>query len=67
MHSQDRLRALRIIARTLYRQLESQGYDFNHVIALSSELLHLVSQQVRTRQARNRPPDDTSLAKQASG
>jgi len=39
--------ALRILARTLVRELRSQGFELRHVIALSGELLEAVTVHVR--------------------
>jgi hypothetical protein len=45
----ERSRALHIIARTLFRELKTQGYEPHHIIALSSELIEVVIEAMRTR------------------
>jgi hypothetical protein len=42
LHS-ERVRALQIIARSLFRELSAQGYTPHHVITLSSELIQVVT------------------------
>ena len=39
----DQTRALQIIARSLFRELRAHGYTPHHVIALSTELIELVT------------------------
>lgn len=51
----DNRRALNILARSLFRQMREQGYTPEQIIGLSSELLELVShdlRQVRVADAR---------------
>jgi hypothetical protein len=40
---QDPERAVRILAKTLYRDLRGQGFDSRHVIALATELIAQVT------------------------
>jgi hypothetical protein len=42
-------RALKILAKSLYRDLRASGYEEREVIALAGELLGLVSHEVRGR------------------
>lgn len=43
----DNRRALSILARSLFRQMREQGYSPEQIVALSSELLELVSHDLR--------------------
>jgi hypothetical protein len=45
--SRDDKRALHILARSLFRQMRDQGYSPEQIVALSSELLELVSHDLR--------------------
>jgi hypothetical protein len=47
----DSRRALSILARSLFRQMRDQGYSPEQVIALSSELIELVSHDLRQERA----------------
>lgn len=40
-------RAVSILARTLFRQMREQGYTPEQIIGLSSELIELVSHDLR--------------------
>jgi hypothetical protein len=40
-------RGVNILARTLFRQMREQGYSAEQIIGLSSELIHLVSSDMR--------------------
>lgn len=42
-------RALRILAKTIYRELRAGGYAERHVMALASELLGIVAADMRGR------------------
>ena len=42
-------RALRIVAKSIYRELVADGFDEQDVIALAGELLGLVASGVRAR------------------
>jgi hypothetical protein len=44
-------RTLAILAKTIYRELRSSGYDTRDVIALAGELLAQVTSEVRGRGA----------------
>ncbi len=44
-------RALRILAKTIYRELRSSGLSEEDVMAVSGEMLHLVAVDVRDRRA----------------
>jgi hypothetical protein len=44
-------RAVPILARTLFRQMRAQGYSSEQIISLSSELIQLVSADLRADDA----------------
>ena len=44
-------RAVGILARSLFRQMREQGYSSEQIIALSSELIELVSADMRQERA----------------
>jgi hypothetical protein len=41
-------RALAILAKTIYRELRSSGFEARHVIALAGELLAQVTSEVKS-------------------
>jgi hypothetical protein len=41
-------RALEILAKTIYRELRTSGFETRHVIALAGELLGLVTDEVKS-------------------
>jgi hypothetical protein len=43
---------LRIVARSMVRELEKQGYGLRHIVALAGELIGLACESVRS----TRPP-----------
>jgi hypothetical protein len=50
----ERQKAVRILAKSIYRQLTSQGYDERQIVALATELIsevttHMASDQVAAR------------------
>jgi len=47
-------RTLAILARTIYRELRSSGFEARDVIALAGELLAQVTSEVRSRAGRDR-------------
>lgn len=49
--TRDSRRAVSILARSLFRQMRDQGYSPEQIIALSSELIELVSQDLRQERA----------------
>ncbi len=44
-------KALKIMAKSLYRQLRGGGYSQGDVLSFASELLSMVSTEVRERQS----------------
>ncbi|GEM_PF-1296297 len=43
-------RGVTILARSLFRQMREQGYSSDQIVGLSSELIDLVSQDLRGRE-----------------
>jgi hypothetical protein len=54
--SGGRDRALRILARSIVRELEVRGYAHRHIVALASELISLACDAMRTRRASTPEP-----------
>jgi hypothetical protein len=44
-------RGVSILARSLFRQMQEQGFTEDQIIGLSSELIHLVSEGMQRRLA----------------
>jgi hypothetical protein len=49
-------RALKILAKSIYRELRGSGYEERDVVAFAGELLGLVSREVERRRAVSEPP-----------
>ena len=49
----ERERALKILAKSIFRELKTNGYEAKEVVALSTELLSLITSELR-------PDTDTS-------
>jgi len=45
-------RTLPILAKTIYRELRANGYEENDVMRLASELLGIITSEIRTRSAK---------------
>lgn len=45
---QDRSRALRIVAKSVYKELRSQGFDRSDVVAFASAMVSLISDDIRS-------------------
>jgi hypothetical protein len=45
----DRNKAVRILAKSIYRDLTSQGYDDRQIVNLASELIAEVTAQIASR------------------
>jgi hypothetical protein len=43
----QRNRSVRILAKSIFRELQQQGYDDKQIVALATELLSEVTDQVR--------------------
>jgi hypothetical protein len=54
-HASHDPRALRILAKTIYRELRQEGLHEEDVMSLAGELLSLVASEVRDRR---RPTDE---------
>jgi hypothetical protein len=50
-------RALTILAKTIYRELRSEGFAASEVMTLASELLDLVASEVKDRRDAPEPRD----------
>lgn len=44
-HAQDR--SLKIIAKSLFKELKANGFDNMHIVSLSAELIGLVTSEIR--------------------
>lgn len=47
-------KALRILAKSIHRELKAAGYSRNDIVQLSGELLELVTTDIRTSEAPGR-------------
>jgi len=43
----ERDKALKILAKSIFRELKSNGYEPREIVALSTELLDLVTNEIR--------------------
>lgn len=43
----ERDRALKILAKSIYRELKAYGYEPRQIVALSTELISLVTREMR--------------------
>jgi hypothetical protein len=48
----EREKAVKILAKSIYRELKNQGHDANAVVALSTELLNLLTDELRPDSAK---------------
>jgi len=48
--SADRQKAVRILAKSIYRELTSKGYDERQIVALATELISEVTHRMATEQ-----------------
>ncbi len=48
----DRERAVRVFARSIHRELKANGYDARQMVALATELIGLVTAEMRADEAR---------------
>ena len=53
--SADRQKAVRILAKSIFRELTSQGYDERQIVALATELISEVTHRMATDQVAARP------------
>jgi hypothetical protein len=47
--SQERRRAARILARSIFRELRYNGFEITHLVTLTAELLELATDELRVR------------------
>ena len=50
-HAQDR--SLKIIAKSLFKELKANGFDNRHIVSLSTELIGLVTTALRSDETRS--------------
>ncbi len=43
----ERAKALKILAKSIFRELKTNGYETREIVALSTELLDLVTTEIR--------------------
>lgn len=43
----EREKAVKILAKSIYRELRTSGYDTREIVALSSELIGLITTEIR--------------------
>jgi hypothetical protein len=48
MNSADKTRAIKILARSIYKDLEGQGFDEKQIVALATELISEVTTRMST-------------------
>lgn len=48
----ERNRAVRILAKSLYRDLRTQGFDERQIVSLATELISEVTQRMATESSR---------------
>lgn len=60
MNSADKSRAIKILARSIYKDLEAQGFDEKQIVALATELIS----EVTTRMSKD-SRDSVPLARRA--
>ena len=51
----DREKAIKILAKSIFRELRTNGYEARELVALSTELLELITSEIR--------PDSTDSSK----
>jgi hypothetical protein len=59
------VKATRILAKSLFKELRGNGYSPNQILSLSTELIELVTQDLRSDQVG--PPPVTSAGGDAAG
>jgi len=48
---QQKINAVRILAKSIYRDLEAQGFDEKQIVALATELISEVTSRISQRDA----------------
>jgi hypothetical protein len=49
----ERQRAVRILAKSLYKDLQAQGFDEKQIVSLATELISEVTQKMANESARS--------------
>ncbi len=49
-------RSLKIIAKSLFKELKANGFDHRHIVSLSTELIALVTTELRADESRPDAP-----------
>ena len=52
-NAQDR--SVKIIAKSLFKELRANGFDSRHIVSLSTELISLVTHELRGEESRSGP------------
>ena len=65
MISGQDVKGTRILAKSLFKELRGNGYSPNQILSLSTELIELVTQDLRSDQVG--PPPATSAGGDAAG
>jgi hypothetical protein len=60
MHPADKTRAIKILARSIYKDLEAQGFDEKQIVSLATELIS----EVTTRIAKDSRATETAVPQQ---
>ncbi|MBE7447486.1 MAG: hypothetical protein HS111_00925 [Kofleriaceae bacterium] len=60
--SSERQKAVKILARSLYRQLTQEGYDDKQIVALATELLSEVTSNIAAEQVAARDAATAAVA-----
>jgi hypothetical protein len=53
MSQSDRQKAVRILAKSLFKELTSQGYDERQIVSLATELISEVTHRMSTDSGRD--------------
>jgi hypothetical protein len=56
MNPPDKTRAIRILARSIYKDLEAQGFDEKQIVALATELISEVTARMSSKSSDTREP-----------
>jgi len=56
LSGQGQDRSLKIIAKSLFKELKANGFDNRHIVSLSTELIGLVTSELRSDDARSGAP-----------
>jgi hypothetical protein len=56
------VKGTRILAKSLFKELRGNGYSPNQILSLSTELIDLVTQNLKTEQLSDVAANDVALA-----